>query len=145
MPLRSFVAADRWMVFDRISLVGYYRIEWKWMPFRTGKWFWRWGHKRTPAAESFLVIWRFYWEIGHNTLHPTNSVTDFEVQYESFYYNNNPIQVSPKYFDKNFVFDSRHNWKFACCIKTNKRNWFFPMLLRIIIMKSIWATSRKGL
>lgn len=53
-----------------------------------------------------------------------------EVSYENFYYNNNNIQISAQYFDKNFVFNSQASLSIVVTNVDTKVNSEFPMLLK---------------
>ncbi|MEZ4795332.1 MAG: VWA domain-containing protein [Flavobacteriaceae bacterium] len=94
-----------------------------------GEGFWRWRAQTYLATESFQDFDDFIGKLVQY-LASNKQRNRLEVQHESFYYNNNPIQVSAQYFDKNFVFDSRAQLEIRLLHQTNKKELVFPMLLR---------------
>ena len=53
-----------------------------------------------------------------------------DLTFETFYYNNSPVQISAQYFDKNFVFDNRALLEIRAIHQETNEETVVPMLLK---------------
>lgn len=94
-----------------------------------GEGFWRWRARNFLERDSFVDFDRF---IGQMVQYLAASQTRsrLEVQAESFYYSNAPIQIRAQYFDKNYVFDGRGQLTISLLREEDQSRRDFPLILR---------------
>ncbi|MBL4663501.1 MAG: VWA domain-containing protein [Flavobacteriaceae bacterium] len=94
-----------------------------------GEGFWRWRAHSYLSNESFEDFDEFVGNIVQY-LASNKRRSRMEVTYETFYYNNNALQISAQYFDKNFVFDNRAQLTISVKNEETEELTVFPMLLK---------------
>jgi len=94
-----------------------------------GEGFWRWRAQSYLSNESFEEFDEFLGNIVQY-LASNKRRSRMEVNFETFYYNNNALQISAQYFDKNFVFDNRAQLTISVKNEETEELTVFPMLLK---------------
>ncbi|MEM7087721.1 MAG: VWA domain-containing protein [Bacteroidota bacterium] len=94
-----------------------------------GEGFWRWRAQSFLSSDSFEDFDQFLGNIVQY-LASNKRRSRMEVSYETFYYNNNALQISAQYFDKNFVFDNRAQLTISVKNEETQELTVFPMLLK---------------
>ncbi len=94
-----------------------------------GEGFWRWRARSFVISDSFQEFDEFIGKIVQY-LASSKRRSRLEVNYETFYYNNNALSVSAQYFDKSFVFDNRAQLNITVSNKETEQVTVFPMLLK---------------
>ncbi|MCH2488990.1 MAG: VWA domain-containing protein [Flavobacteriales bacterium] len=94
-----------------------------------GEGLWKWRAQSYIATNDFESFDTFMGKLVQY-LASNKRRSRLEVNNETFYYNNNPIEITAQYFDKNFVFDPRASLQITVInTETNERT-VFPMLLK---------------
>lgn len=94
-----------------------------------GEGFWRWRAQSYLSSDSFEDFDEFIGNIVQY-LASNKRRSRMEVNFETFYYNNNALQISAQYFDKNFVFDNRAQLTISLKNEETEELTVFPMLLK---------------
>ena len=94
-----------------------------------GEGFWRWRAQSFLSSDSFEDFDEFVGNIVQY-LASNKRRSRMEVSFETFYYNNNALQISAQYFDKNFVFDNRAQLMISVQNEETGELTVFPMLLK---------------
>lgn len=93
-----------------------------------GEGLWKWRAYSYLEEESFQNFDDFMGKIVQY-LASNKRRSRLEVSYKTFYYNNNVVNITAQYFDKNYEFDKRASLNIVLTNKKTKEKKVLPMLL----------------
>lgn len=94
-----------------------------------GEGLWKWRAQTYLNTNSFEAFDTFIGKLLQY-LASNKRRSRLEVAHETFYYNNNEIQLSAQYFDQNFVFDPRASLVIKVINTETEEETVFPLLLK---------------
>ena len=94
-----------------------------------GQGIWKWRAQSYLDRNSFEDFDNFFGKLIQY-LASNKRRSRLEVTAETFYYNNDRIQISAQYFDKNYIFDSRSSLFIRATNSATKEQREFPLLLK---------------
>ncbi len=94
-----------------------------------GEGFWRWRAQSYLNTNSFQGFDNFIGQMIQY-LASNNRRSRLEVAHESFYYSNQPIQLTAQYFDNTYQFDGQASLQITLNHQETKQTTTFPLLLK---------------